>query len=140
MGDKLKGIRGILKGFRIVFSYFTKKRITFQYPEEKRELPERFRGRVTLDLDTCIGCSLCSQICPNHCDVMVEYDYENGKNKRKIYPSVDIGKCIYCGLCQEICPTGAITLSKDYETARYKKDFEYLPDRLSKPESEVNRE
>lgn len=140
MSSKLKGIKGIFNGFRIVSSYFTKERITFQYPEEKRELPERFRGRVALNLDTCIGCTLCAQICPNHCDVMVRFDYENGKNKRKIYPSVDIGQCIHCGLCEEICPTDAITLTKDYETSRYQKDFEYLPERLSKKEAEVNKQ
>jgi formate hydrogenlyase subunit 6/NADH:ubiquinone oxidoreductase subunit I len=70
---------------------------------------------------------------------MVYYDYDNGKNKRKIYPAVNIGVCTYCGLCQEVCPTGSIRLSNEFELAYYDKDLDYLPDRLSRTEKELMR-
>ena len=131
-------VKGILKGMFVVLKHSRRKPVTVQYPEEA--IPwhtKRFRGRAILNLDTCIGCSLCSQICPNESDHMVYYDYENGKNRKKIYPAVNIGTCTYCGLCQAVCPTGSIRLSNDGTLASFGKDFDYLPDRLSRTEEEL---
>ncbi|MDP8011956.1 MAG: NuoI/complex I 23 kDa subunit family protein [Thermoplasmata archaeon] len=131
-------MKGIIKGLITVTKHMFRKPVTVQYPEEP--IPwhtKRFRGRVILNLDSCIGCTLCAQICPNHADHMVHYEYENGKNWRKIYPAVDIGVCTYCGLCQEICPTGSIRLSNEFELAHFDRDMDYLPDRLSRTETEL---
>ncbi len=131
-------MKGTIKGLVQSIKHLKRKPITVGYPEE--QIPwhtKRFKGRVILNLDTCIGCTLCSQICPNHSDHMVFYDYDNGKNKRKIFPAVNIGTCTYCGLCQEICPTGSIRLSEEFELAHYDRDFDYLPDRLSRTEKEL---
>ena len=38
--------------------------VTRPYPEQPREYPERTRGHVEIDIDTCILCGLCSRKCP----------------------------------------------------------------------------
>ena len=61
-----------LKGFALTFRQIFKKPITQQYPEYKRPLYPRFRGRHRLwrhqnGLEKCVGCSLCAAACPADC-------------------------------------------------------------------------
>ena len=44
-------------------------------PEEKLEYPARTTGRVYLNTETCIGCTLCEQICPNGTIRMVDFHF-----------------------------------------------------------------
>jgi NADH-quinone oxidoreductase subunit I len=141
----LEGIAGIVKGMWTIFKEGFKPKITVQVPEEKLEYPERTTGRVFLNLDTCIGCTLCEQICPNGTIRMVDLHYEKKQefdkkypNKREIYPSVDVSTCIHCNLCEEICPTGAITLEAEVEEVHFKrKNTRYTPEQLSRKEAEL---
>jgi NADH-quinone oxidoreductase subunit I len=129
----------IFRGLRMTFSNLLRAPVTYEYPEVKRPVAERFRGRIHLNLDTCIGCSLCMQVCPNLSCTMQEHEYPSDKNKRKIFPQVEVAKCIYCGFCAEVCPTGAIYMSREFETARYdRREFHYTAAVLSRNEREVN--
>ena len=62
-----------LKGFGVTFKQIFKKPITQQYPELKRPVYPRFRGRHRLHrfedtgLEKCVGCSLCAAACPADC-------------------------------------------------------------------------
>jgi NADH-quinone oxidoreductase subunit F len=62
---------GLLKGMHATISHLFTKKVTVQYPEQRRELPERSRGLIRLRLkpDTmeprCISCTFCEQICPS---------------------------------------------------------------------------
>ena len=63
---------GTLKGFGVTFKHIFKKPITQQYPEFKRPVYPRFRGRHRLHrhengLEKCVGCSLCAAACPSDC-------------------------------------------------------------------------
>lgn len=132
-------ILGSIGGMYTVFKHLFQKPVTVQYPEEKENQGDRFRFRIYLSTDDCVGCTLCEQVCPNLTITMVSLDKENPRNKRKIYPSVNFGTCTVCRNCEEICPTDAIYLKDVFETARTKNSFFYSPTDLEKSEDEVRR-
>ncbi len=132
-------IIGSIEGMYTVFKHLFQKPVTVQYPEHKEDQGDRFRFRIYLSTDDCVGCTLCEQVCPNLTITMVNLDKENPRNKRKIYPSVNFGTCTVCRNCEEICPTDAIYLKDVFETARTKNSFFYSPTELEKNEDEVRR-
>src|SRR6478672_8469315 len=74
----------IIKGLGTTFKYLFKKPVTVQYPEVKRPVRERFRGRHELKrfengLERCIGCSLCAAACPADAMLLVPGDKGHGE-------------------------------------------------------------
>ena len=61
---------GLFKGLHATISHLLTKKVTVQYPEERRELPPRSRGLIRLRLmpgsyePRCISCTFCERICP----------------------------------------------------------------------------
>ena len=59
------GVKNLLIGMGVTFRNMLSKPVTLQYPEVKRTMPTRYRGRHFLNrdedgLERCVGCSLCS--------------------------------------------------------------------------------
>src|ERR671915_171846 len=120
---------GSLKGFAVTFRQIFKKPITQQYPEYKRPVYPRWRGRHRLHrhengLEKCVGCSLCAAACPADCIRVVadENTPDNrvspGERYARIY-EINMSRCIFCGYCEIACPFDAITMGNDYELADY---------------------
>ncbi len=123
---------GSMKGFAVTFRQIFRKPITQEYPEYKRPVYPRFRGRHRLHLhdnglEKCVGCSLCAAACPADCIrvVAAENDPENrvsaGERYARIY-EINMSRCIFCGYCELACPFDAITLGNEYELSEYHRD------------------
>jgi formate hydrogenlyase subunit 6/NADH:ubiquinone oxidoreductase subunit I len=105
--------------------------MTLKFPRESLEPVKGYRGRQFLDLKRCIGCGLCSMVCPNNAIDMVELD---GKK----YPQIHLGKCCFCGLCAEKCPTKALTMTTEAMISLHDKSFAvYGPNKLNQPAEKI---
>lgn len=129
---QILGVLSMLYGLFIVLKYAFKKPATIRYPEEKRKLPERSRGRHYLTKwsdgkERCVGCELCAIVCPSQAIYVkaAENDPEDPHSHGERYASdfqINMLRCIYCGYCEEACPTGAIILSNEFELSGYTRD------------------
>lgn len=121
----IKQIFAYLKGLWIVLKYSFKRPVTIRYPEEKRTLPPRSRGRHYLTkwndgAERCVGCELCAIVCPSQAIYVkpAENTPEDMHSHGERYASdfqINMLRCIFCGYCEEACPTGAIVLGNDFD-------------------------
>lgn len=140
----LEPVKELLRGLWVTLSTMFSKPVTVQYPEVKKEVKPRFRGRHVLKryengLEKCIGCALCAAACPADA-IFVEaaentdgHRYSPGERYASTY-EINMLRCIYCGFCEDACPTEAIVLGDNYElTFTSRQEAIYSKERLIEP-------
>lgn len=140
----------IARGMAVTLKNMVRQPTTVQYPEQRRQLPERTRGRHVLhryenNLERCIGCYLCAGACPADCiyieaaENTADDRVSAGERYARVY-EIDMLRCIFCGFCEEACPTGAITLEPILDISDYtRRGMIYTKDMLLEPTRDVER-
>ena len=115
----------LLKGLAVTLKYFFSRPFAIQYPEEKIEMTDRWRGihyfETKEDGSTkCVACGLCEAVCPSDCIYVEAEEYENGNRFPRVY-EIDGTRCIFCGFCEEVCPVNAIRMGRNYEYVKHER-------------------
>ncbi len=127
MNKKLKG--SVLKPLKAL-KFLGEKPVTIKVPYEMKPTAPRYRGFHSNDLETCIGCGTCAEICDNDAIRMVEVPgYEAGVGKTAKRPVIDYGRCCWCALCVDVCTTNSLGMTQEYiHISPDTDDFFFLPD------------
>ena len=118
LNDIVEAVVTTAKGMRITARYGVdpKEEVTLQYPEERWEIPQGYRGFLHNDILRCTACTMCVKVCPVDC---ISLESVRGADKKMVLASYDIniGRCMYCGLCVEVCPPKSLKHTSGYEMA-----------------------
>ena len=112
----------IAAGLETTMRHLLGKKMTVQYPEQRREdvRVDNYRGVHRLNRDeqgrvACVACFMCETACPANC-IHIEGGAAPWDDREK-YPRVfeiDELRCIYCGMCEEACPVDAVELTPEF--------------------------
>lgn len=98
----------------ITRNLFNKKKTRLFPLSAERPAFERSRGRIVLNPDTCILCSICARRCPADA---ITVDRKEG------FWELDAYRCIICGECVSACPKKSISMNNDRRHAAEDKEF-----------------
>ncbi len=104
-----------------------------------REAADRYRGFHQNDVDKCIGCGSCEDICQNAAiDMIPVSDAKEGDSGLR--PNIDYGRCCWCALCVDVCMTGSLTMSNEYTWVDADPDaFRFTPGVDAKPWDDLEK-
>ncbi|HIU64988.1 MAG TPA: 4Fe-4S dicluster domain-containing protein [Candidatus Avacidaminococcus intestinavium] len=90
---------------RLLFKSFIKGPETILYPLEAKPVFAKTRGKILIDMESCIFCGSCERRCP------VGAIKVNRATKEW---SIDRFSCIQCGYCCEVCPKKCLHIDNYY--------------------------
>lgn len=116
----------IIEAMGITLKHMFVKPVTFQYPRERRQLPDTHRGALSLlrysnGVERCVGCDLCEAACPSRCIKVVSAEVPGTLVRYASEFYIDMTKCVFCGFCVEACPVNALAMTKLYAYATENK-------------------
>lgn len=79
--------------------------------------PPKFRGKITYQRGSCIGCGLCVKVCPSHAIELIP-------DTKQIRVWVD--QCIFCSQCTNVCPKSCLSMSDEFLLADEERYSENL--------------
>ena len=131
--------------FRNLWGYLRGQKRTFvvQYPEERVDYPDAFRGQPVLvalasGKPKCVACGLCEFACPTDCITILSGETEDAIERIPEVFDIDLSRCMFCGLCEEACPEEAIVMSQVVELATLERGpmLKHMAE-LLRPEAEL---
>jgi formate hydrogenlyase subunit 6/NADH:ubiquinone oxidoreductase subunit I len=97
----------------LLFGPFTSK-----FPFKPSPAAPHFRGKIEFNVDTCILCGACVEVCP--ASARAQEDDKIKKIRREIHYQE---RCIYCGQCVAYCTTKeGIKHTQEYDLAQITKE------------------
>ena len=115
-GNIASALTTTAKGMSVTLRHFRHEPpITVQYPFERMEVPDRYRGLHILEQNKCIDCHLCAKACPVDC-IEIEAIHHGRTLEWKKF-TIDYKKCIFCEFCIPPCPVDCIHMTTEYELA-----------------------
>lgn len=102
--------------------------VTLTYPYEALPVPDNGRYRLHNEMEDCIVCDKCSEVCPVNCiDIEAvkspeEIRKTSDGHSVRLYAAkfdIDMAKCCFCGLCTTVCPTECLTMTKTYDFSEF---------------------
>ncbi len=107
------------------------KPVTVNYPAEPAVYPERSRGHVEIDIETCVLCGLCGMNCPSGA---IKVDRKEGTW------SINRFDCIQCGYCTEKCNKKSLRMAPGYQEPMAQKSVYTVEKPKPEPKPEVTAE
>jgi ferredoxin len=110
----------MLRFIKILASNIIKGPATEAFPLAPAHTPDRYRGRIVLDPEKCVGCGVCVHVCPADAIRIAQVDGPDGKIGYTY--SVWHNSCCQCGSCAHFCPTGAVRNTNDWHTSHLQEN------------------
>jgi NADH-quinone oxidoreductase subunit I len=130
------GAWSLAVGMWITLGFCIRRPVTVSYPRTALPIPPRYRGHVKLIANretgapNCVVCMACQKACPSFCLKVDGHKPEGSPKKNPTLFVLDFTTCSLCGLCVESCRFDALTFSKEYNLASFRKE-DYVMDLLA---------